>query len=197
MLPAITTAANKNHPQPFLSFYARIPARATQITGVTKPDANRIYFIASLYERIPFCKAFVVLTLTVGCSSIFGLIAALCCGPRCNPLTHPLFPVRALSSGGTSGLASHGLTCHCHHYGCLRNFSLLVIYSSVCSLAGHHADMSFIVGPLVMDQRPYCSRYLIRHRHDSNTDGPPFDQLCYPRRWLFAQQGCCSGTMYQ
>ena len=150
-----------------------------------------------LYERIPFCKASDVLTLTVGCSSVSGLIAAFMLRPRCNPLTHPLFPVRALSSGGTSGLVSHGLTCHCHHYGCLRNFLLLVIYSSVFSLAGHHADMTFIVGPLVMDQRPYCSRYLIRHRHDSNTYGPPFDQLCYPRGWFFAQQGCCSGTMYQ
>ncbi|EOA1948360.1 hypothetical protein ACHUKI_004890, partial [Escherichia coli] len=33
--------------------------------------------VMGLYERIPFCTASIVLTLTVGCSFISGFIAAI------------------------------------------------------------------------------------------------------------------------
>ncbi|ECI0840608.1 hypothetical protein AU892_26200 [Salmonella enterica subsp. diarizonae] len=46
-----------------------------------------------------------------------------CCGPLCNTLTRALFLQRALSSWPDPGLASPGLTCRCHHYGCPRNLS--------------------------------------------------------------------------
>ena len=140
------------------------------------------------------------MTLTVGCSFISGFLQPQSCQPLCNSLTHTSFPVRALSSKNYSGLASHGLTCRCHHSGRQSNLSVFTLSLKVNiyryqRLIWSDTDMILVVFTSMSCYRPYRSCQFVCHGDDCHTGRTTFFQFGYPRSRLFCQQCCCPCAM--